>query len=197
MMKFVKKVCRTFYSIFFSVQIVGEDNFPKDSGFVICANHISQHDPVVLGSCIRTEIYAMAKKEIFKYKLTNWFFNNMNTIPVDRENMDLRAIKAALRILKKNKKGLLIFAEGTRNFNEEPLEAKAGVAMLAIKAKVPIVPVSIDSTYKFFSPINIKIGEPIYFEEYYGQRNRAETYQKISQEIIDDIYSEMSLYKLR
>jgi 1-acyl-sn-glycerol-3-phosphate acyltransferase len=69
--------------------------------------------------------------------------------------------------------------------------------MLAIKAKVPIIPVSIDSSYKLFSSINIKIHKPIDMSEYYTQRLDTEEYISINSKIIKDIYNELSLYKLR
>lgn len=197
LIKITRAIFKVFYGVFFDLTITGEENFPVDEGFVICPNHNSQHDPLVLGAGLNRIVYAMAKKELFKYKISNWFFSNINTIPVDRDNMDISVIKKSLRLLKREKEGLIIFAEGTRNFGDKALEVKPGVAMLATKAKVPIVPVSIDSTYRLFSPINVTVHEPIYLDEYYDQRNSTETYQQITQEIMDDIYDSLSLYKLR
>ena len=103
-------------------------------------------------------------------------------------------IKTSLKILR-SKEALLIFAEGTRNRTGEPLQAKPGVAMMAIKAKVPVIPVTIDSSYKLFSKVNIVLHDPVTFEEFYGQKLSATEYQSLTQGIVDDIYKDANLYK--
>jgi len=183
--------------IFFNVKLIGEENLPKNSGFVLCANHISQHDPAVYAASVKKLFYALGKKELFNHWITKKIFSTMNTIPVDRKKIDISAMKKSLRILKKEKEGLLIFPEGTRNFGEKPLEVTPGVAMLAIKAKVPVVPVAIDSTYKLFSKIKITIYEPIDLSSYYNKNLVTEDYTRITEEIIAFVYSKLSLYKER
>lgn len=197
MIYIIKYLIRFYYKIFFNVTVIGEEHLPKDTGYVICANHISQHDPTVYASNVKKLFYALGKKELFKSKITKLLFQTMNTIPVDRDKIDISAMKKSLRILKKEKAGLLIFPEGTRNFGINPLPVTPGVAMLAIKAKVPVVPVSIDSTYKVFSKVNITIHKPIDLSEFYGKRLETDDYRNITKEIIDIVYSHMSLYKKR
>lgn len=125
------------------------------------------------------------------------FFKKIDVIPVDRENIDIKAIKAALRILKKRKIGLLIFPEGTRNKTKNPLKAKSGALVIATKSKVPIIPVSVDSTFKLFSTVNITVHEPINTVEFKKLGPSKEDYSIKSQEIIDYIYQDLVLYKER
>lgn len=197
MINIIKYVIKLYYKIFFNVNLRGEENLPENSGYVICANHIAQHDPPVYASSVKKLFYALGKKELFNSWFTRKLFSTMNTIPVDRNKIDISAMKKSLRVLKKEKAGLLIFPEGTRNFGEKPLPVTPGVAMLAIKAKVPVVPVAIDSTYRLFSKINITIYEPIDLSEYYNQNLDTEDYIKITEEIIEFVYSQLTLYKGR
>lgn len=197
MTKFIKFILSIYYKIFFKVNVIGEKNLPKNQGYVICANHISQHDPTVYAASVKELLYALGKKELFANPITKKLFEAMNTIPVDRQKIDISAMKKSLRILKKKKSGLLIFPEGTRNLGEKPLPVSPGVSMLAIKAKVPVVPVAIDSSYKLFSEINIKIMKPKDLSEYYKKKLSTEEYIKINEDILNEVYSKMSLYKLR
>lgn len=136
----------------------------------------------------------MAKKELFKNPILGRFLKFAGGFPVDRNTNDLGAIKTSLKILK-NKEALLIFAEGTRNRTGEPLEAKPGVAMMAIKSKVPIIPVTIDSSYRLFSKVKITLHEQVSLEKYYDEKLSADEYQILTQDIINIVYKDADLYK--
>lgn len=192
----IKIIIRSYYLLLFKVRVEGLENYPLGTGKILCPNHINVHDPVVIGAFLPDYIHFMAKKETFKYKIFNWFLIYAGAFPVDREGTDVGAIKTSLKILK-NKKGLLIFAEGTRNKTCVPLEAKPGVAMFAVKAQVPIIPVTIDSTYKLFSPIRIVFHAPVTLESLYGTKPTQETLQIESQRIVNLVYESMIYFKGR
>jgi 1-acyl-sn-glycerol-3-phosphate acyltransferase len=181
--RFAKFVVRIYYNLFFKVTIKGEENLPQDGGYMLAPNHLSMHDPPLLGGFFpRLDLYAMSKKEAFDVWILKPILPRINVFPVDREGNDITAIKTSLKILKRGD-GLLIFPEGTRNKKTDgtPLDAKPGVALMAIKAKVPVVPITIDSTYKLFSPIVITYHPPVSLKEYEGQKLDTEAYQKITQ----------------
>lgn len=196
-MKFlIQQLIRSYYRIMYRVKVTGLENYPLNTGKVICPNHINVHDPVVIGAFLPDLVHFMAKKETFKYKAFNWFLYYAGGFPVDREGNDVGAIKTALKVLKQQK-GLLIFAEGTRNKGTEPLVAKAGVAMLAVKSQVPVVPITIDSTYKLFSPIRIVIHPPVSLDFLYGTKPSQELLQEETQKIVNQVYDHMVYYKGR
>jgi len=195
--RFAKFVVRIYYNLFFKVKIVGLDNLPKDGGYMLAPNHLSMHDPPLLGGFFpRLDLYAMSKKEAFDVWILKPILPRINVFPVDREGNDITAIKTSLKILKRGD-GLLIFPEGTRNKKTDgtPLEAKPGVALLAIKAKVPVVPITIDSTYKLFSQIVITYHPPVSLKEYEGQKLDTETYQEVTQDILKIAYNHLSINK--
>ena len=115
--------------------------------------------------------YYLAKKELFKNKIFGFFLTKLGAIKIDRQANDINAIKNCLKVLKNNKK-LVIFPEGTRVHNEnmELGEVKHGVAMFAIKAKVPVVPIFILRQPKIFRRNKIFVGSPFTLEEFYGKR---------------------------
>lgn len=172
---------------YFGAKLVGRENvLPKGTGFIVCANHYSALDPVLLGVMFPGRIRPMAKAELFK----KWYLKLLlgtllGGYPVKRGEVDMKSIKTSLQYLKENKV-IGIFAEGTRNKTENVI-AEPGVAMLAIKAKVPVIPVSIKGQYKAFGKILIKVGKPIYLDQYYGQKLKSEEYTKISTEIMQII----------
>lgn len=192
----IKMLIRAYYHIMYRIKVEGLENYPLNTGKILCPNHINLHDPVVIGAFLPDFVHFMAKKETFKYKIFNGFLYYAGGFPVDREGNDVGAIKTALRILKQDK-GLLIFAEGTRNKTLVPLTAKPGVAMLAVKSQVPVVPITVDSTYKLFSPIRIVIHPPVSLELLYGTKPSQETLQEETQKIVNQVYDHMVYYKGR
>jgi len=185
--KFIKHFFRVYYKLAFGVKIHNLDKLPDLDSYLICSNHLDARDPFVIGSALDPQISILAKKELFKNKIVGWFIGLNGAIPVDREANDISAIKMALKVLRGGNV-MMLFPEGTRNKTNVPLEAKPGVAMIAVKAKVPIVPVSFVSDYKHFKTMHIKIGDPIYLDEYFDRRMTTEDYKVISQEILDSIY---------
>lgn len=174
------------YSLFMPMAIIGRDNVPKEGGMILALNHRSNNDVVVGAVACPRPLNFMAKKELFKNKFLGWIFTHLNAFPLDREGNDLKAIKTALSRLKEGKV-LGIFPEGTRVRNGEDVSAKAGVSMLAIRAKVPVVPGVIVGDYKPFRKVYIVFGEPITLEKYYDTKQSSEDLLAVSAEILDKI----------
>lgn len=157
-----------FISFIFRIGIYGIENIPDNTGAILCANHLSNFDPIILRIKIKREIDFMAKKELFNNKFLAYTLKKFGAIPVDRNKNDLESYKSAIKILE-NKKILGIFIQGTRNKNKNKNidfdGAKNGAAMFALKTNLPVIPVTIQANYKLFSLVKINIGKPIYFPE--------------------------------
>ena len=167
--------------IIYPCKIYGKENLKKGKA-VLTMNHTSNIDAVniVLGTFEKK--YFLAKKELFKNKLFGAFIKAMGGIKIDRQSADVGAIKNALKVLKNNKK-LIIFPEGTRNKsdNVELGEVKSGAAMLAIKAKAPIIPVWVYNRPHAFRMTKILIGKPYELDEFYGAKITEEVLDKASE----------------
>lgn len=176
--------------IIYPCKIYGKKNLKKGKA-VLTMNHTSNIDAVniVLGTFEKK--YFLAKKELFKNKLFGAFIKAMGAIKIDRAAADVGAIKNALKVLKNDKK-LIIFPEGTRNKsdNVELGEVKSGAAMLAIKAKAPIVPVWVYNRPHAFRMTKILIGEPYELSQFYGAKITEEILNQAS-EIVSQKLNEL------
>jgi 1-acyl-sn-glycerol-3-phosphate acyltransferase len=99
-------------------------------------------DPPLLGSCLPREISFIARRSLFDNPVFGFVIRACHSIPVDRGEADIGAIRAALSALAEGK-GLLIFPEGTRSHDGEIAAPKAGAGLLACKSGVPVVPIRI------------------------------------------------------
>lgn len=138
--KVLRYVARPVIFVIHRYKLFNRCNLPKEGRIIVCSNHISGFDPICIGIGQKRPIRFMAKKELFKSKPGNWFFNALNCIPVDREKNDVTAMKAFIRGLK-NEEAMGIFIEGTRSKSGEFLEPKEGAALFAYQCNSPVLPV--------------------------------------------------------
>ncbi len=186
--KVARNILGFFLKLFYRFKITGLENIPMNDRLVICANHRSNWDPVLISIAFPRQVHWMAKKELFKNKFLSFLIYKLESFPVDRQDTDIAAIKNALRVLK-NEKVLGIFPEGTRVDSVDLNNAKAGTALLAIKAQSKILPIYIGSTYKLFGKVNINIGKPIDLSDNYNKKLNNEEYLNISKNILESIYA--------
>lgn len=163
MYKFLTGLTRIMFRIFYRVEVKGEIKLPDECGYMICSNHIHMFDPILIADFTKRPISFMSKKELIDMPVIGWILTKCHAFPVDREKGDIAAIKTAINILKEGNV-MAMFPEGTRHKDGNFHDLKKGAAMIAIKAGVPIVPMRIVTTYKFFTKITLNIGEPIYYD---------------------------------
>jgi len=176
-------ICRNVLRLIYRVKVEGNNSIDQVKGCIVYANHTCYLDPVVIGSFIKRQLRFMAKAELFKTRLLGNLILRLGAFPVRRGEADLGAVKTALRLLK-NGELLGIFPEGTRNKSGTFMGAEPGLSMIATKARVPVIPVAILSTYRLFSPLRIIIGQPIYLEEHYDKKINMEQHREISNSLM-------------
>jgi len=165
------KLCYKFFNVifklFYDFKVQGQEHLPKEGGVILAPNHSSYLDPPVLGSASPSDkqVFFMAKAELFDIPILKTWMKKVGVFPVKRGASDHHAIKNAVEILKRG--GWLgIFPEGTRSKDGNMQEGELGAALIANLAKVPIVPVGMIGTQKyFFTRIRVNFGEPIYLPE--------------------------------
>ena len=148
-------------------EFYGLENIPKDKGFILCCNHLSMTDPVLLVAAIKKQIYFMSKKEAFKIPVIGWIIKHMDAIDVDREANDKSAVERSISVVKQGSI-LGVFPEGTRNKQGgAPSKGKPGAAFITMQTKADILPVAIyrKGKYRLFSKAKVKFGEVIKFED--------------------------------
>ena len=166
----------------FNTKVTGLENIPNKP-YILAGNHRNMFDVVILITNVDDEIHFMAKKELFKLKILNSIFRKMGVFPVDRESVDIKAIKESLRILKSGEV-LGIFPEGTRNKTDNILlPFKEGVTSIASKTNVPIVPFGIGGDFKR-NKLRLNIGEPIDITNIEKTKQREYLEEKVKELVI-------------
>ena len=175
---------------FFKCQIVGVENIPSTKGVIIAANHISLWDPPLIGTFLPRKINFMAKEELFDIPIIGYIIKRLNAFPVKRGTADRVAIKKAISLLKSGE-CLGLFPEGTRSKDGKLGEAEAGMALIAIKADVPVVPTAvIFKKNKFWgNEIKLIFGNPI---KYQPNEDGNIVMQEFTDEIMREIGKLMS-----
>lgn len=134
-----------------TVEVIGEDNIPEDSAVVFIGNHQGYFDiPILLGYIKKSKAF-IAKIEILKVPILSSWMQLMQCTFLDRKDMrqSVRAMGEAIETVKKGY-SLVIFPEGTRSKGGPVEEFKAGSLKLAFKAGVPIIPVTIDGSWRIY-----------------------------------------------
>lgn len=127
---------------------------------IICANHTSYIDPVLIAIVFGKGHYMrfMAKIELFKIPFLGWFLKKLGVFSVDREGKDIDALRTSIDVLKSGNK-LMLFPEGTRVSEGDAVAAKTGAVRLASRHDVPIIPIFISSEKRMFRKSTICVGE--------------------------------------
>ncbi len=151
------------FKLLFFYKVNGKKNIPDDGAFVVCSNHLSNFDPVLLALTQKRQIFYMAKSELFKNKFLSKLIRTLGAFPVKRGANDGSAIKAAETMVSEGKL-LGIFIEGTRSKTGEFLRPKSGAAIISCQMNVPVIPVCItpkNKKIKMFQKVTISWGKPI------------------------------------
>lgn len=159
------RIVRTLgYPIFlllYRPEFEGRNNIPKSGSVILAGNHTNNLDAAIMLAGPKRVVHMLAKKELFKSKISNAFFRSMGCIPVDRKIHDENAKSEAIEVLKNNEV-IGIFPEGTVNrTNDIILPFKYGAVSFAKKTGAYIVPFTITGKYKLFRrSIKITYGKP-------------------------------------
>lgn len=149
---------------------------PPSGGAILIANHTCNIDHFLLQAGTTRKLGFLIAKEYYDFPPFRPFCRLIGCIPVNRNGKDLAATRAALRALEEGRV-VPMFPEGKilPRSGEEVGEGKHGVAFLALRAKVPVVPAYIRGTPRsnnfprsFLTPSRARVvyGPPIQPEEY-------------------------------
>lgn len=170
--RFARNLLRVVYGVIHPIRIHNPENIPAEGPTIVCGNHISMNDPLVVGCCLNAPLQFMAKKELFEIKPLKPILDALGAFPVDRGASDTSALRTAINVLKEERI-LGIFPEGTRHTDEEVHPIESGVALIALRARATLVPVYIEGPYRRFRPVHVTFGPPISFAGHEGRIDRA------------------------
>lgn len=137
------------------INIIGLENIPKDQTLLFVSNHQSNFDIPLLLSCIDIPKGFIAKKELQHWPFISTWMKYINCIFMDRDNLrkSAESIVEGIKLLQSGY-SMVIFPEGTRSKGKPVSEFKGGSFKLATKSKCPIVPITINGTYKLMESNN-------------------------------------------
>lgn len=168
--------------------VEGVEKVPLKGPAILMINHINFVDPFVVLHLLPRNIVPMAKIEVYSYPIIGIFPRIYGVIPVQREEIDRRAVQGALDVLKA---GEIILVAPEAHRGPQLRRGKEGIAFLATRANVPIVPVAIDGTIGFPSfrllprwrepGANVRFGDPFRFKST-GQRAGREMLRLMTDE---------------
>jgi len=183
------------FKLLYRVKTYNFDKIPLRGKLIICSNHISYLDPVVIGANISRYIYFMAKRELFENRFLAYLVSFFNAFPINRTVTDRSSIRTALKVLEDGQM-LALFPEGTRSVEGVIKEGKRGVGLLAVLSRAPIVPIAITGANKiiqkphkrlFFPQIKMIAGDIIEVEEILRHYDKKRAIRIILERVMDSI----------
>jgi len=189
--KILRWTLHLIFKLFSDVRVIGQENVPPQGGILLAVNHLSTIDPPLVYVFVpRDDATALIADKYKKVPLYSALVRIVNGIWINREDADFNALRASRAYLQSG--GLLgVAPEGTRSRTQALIQAKTGVAYLADKAKVPVLPVAVSGTETAFKQlfrlrrpqITIQFGAPFTLPPV-ERRNREACLQSNTDEIM-------------
>ena len=150
----------------YKVRFEGLENVPNDRGFILCSNHISTFDPILIAVKLKPQCFFMAKEELFENKLLGPIIRGLGAFPVSRGKGDTAAIEKAVDYVK-NGKVVAIFPEGHRSPDGKLQKLKSGAVVIAAETGMGLQPCVIKKgeRHGLRTPVVIRYGSFITHEQ--------------------------------
>ncbi len=169
----LKKLSWLFFQLTCGVEVSGLNNLKHKKAFLLCPNHTSFVDPVIMFAALSDfysrRMFFFALEEMFGGVMLSWFRRLFKIITSGTEDSMIRSLQYSSRALGSGFP-ICIFPEGQRTIDETVVKPKKGFAILACEHKAPIYPVYVKGAINMFSkpnpgfkpsPLKISIGEAI------------------------------------
>jgi 1-acyl-sn-glycerol-3-phosphate acyltransferase len=170
--QFMRGLFAVLAKLLFRLEIRGRENIPAEGGFILAPGaHRSNIEIFVVCAITRRRLRYMGKDSLWKNPASDWFFSSLGGFPINRDAADREALNQTLDLVNEGEI-VVMFPEGTRRSGPtiDPEHVKDGVAYVACRAQVPIVPVGIGgservmpSKAKYIRPSKmvLVVGEPM------------------------------------
>jgi 1-acyl-sn-glycerol-3-phosphate acyltransferase len=182
--------------VLWRAKVIGKISDAEVSGAVIVCNHIGPIDPAFVALASHRPVHWMVASEYFSVPVLGSCLRTLGAIPTNRGGVDIGSTKLAIRYASK---GDLVgmFPEGRINDTGKLLlPARPGAALVALKARVPVIPCYItgapyDGTefgcFFMWAKTTIIVGRPLDISEFYGDANNREVQQLLTMRFMREI----------
>lgn len=184
----IRLVAILVFKIVFRTKVFGKKYIPKKGSFILASNHLSYLDPIVIGVACPRRLNFMARHDLFYNPFFSWLLTKLGAFPVKRNSPDLSALKEAMKRLKEGD-ALVLFPEGSRQFDGLSAEPHSGIGFLAAKLDAPVIPAFVKGTEKAL-PKRAKFIRLEKISVYFGMQisiERRMPYQDIARRIMEEI----------
>jgi len=162
-------------------RLLGKEHIPKEGPLLVASNHLSLADPPIMGLSINRQTMFLAKEELFRSRINRYIIGNYGAFPIRRGGMNRDALRFAEQWFGKEK-ALIVFPEGRRSMEAQLVDAFSGSALIAVRNRVPILPVGIYGTEKITGAtwwlrrprITVNIGRPFHLPSVNGKVTRGQ-----------------------
>jgi 1-acyl-sn-glycerol-3-phosphate acyltransferase len=193
--RMIQILLMSIFALLYRVKRIDFDKIPRKGKLILCSNHISYLDPVIIAAYAPRCIYFMAKKELYNNRFLGSLVSFLNAFPVNRRTLDRRTISTSFDILKDGNV-LGLFPEGTRSTDGILRKGKKGMGFIAAHSKTPVVPVAITGANKivqkphkriYFPKIKIIAGEVIDVKDILRKNSKKEAITIIVEKTMQEI----------
>jgi 1-acyl-sn-glycerol-3-phosphate acyltransferase len=181
-----------YFSTFYDYTQSGTENIPQKGPVIFAANHVSFYDPPAIGACLHRQINYFARDTLFR-GLFGKGLEQIGTIPVARENAEVKSLKAIFKSLKAGG-AVAIYPEGTRSLDGLLMDPKPGAGMIACKSRATLIPTRVFGTYEAYGRqhklpkiggrIHIAYDRPMTTDELDPGKEHPERYLEASRRIM-------------
>jgi 1-acyl-sn-glycerol-3-phosphate acyltransferase len=191
----VKVVLTPLLRLIWRIDTRDRDRVPARGAAILASNHQSFIDSILIPLVIRRRVTFLAKAEYFETWKTAWFFKAVGQIPIRRGggSVSEQALVCAREVLDAG--GLLgVYPEGTRSTDGRIYRGRTGVARMALRCGVPVVPVAVAGTRqiqpigcmrpKLFRSASVSFGAPLSWPELRGAHDDPEVLRRVTDEIM-------------
>lgn len=191
----VKVVLTPLLRLMWRIDVRGRSRVPAHGPAILASNHQSFIDSIFIPLMVSRRVTFLAKAEYFERRRTAWFFTAVGQIPIRRGGGSVaeRALKSAGEVLDAGRV-LGIYPEGTRSPDGRIYKGRTGVARMALRSGVPVVPVAVAGTREIqpigclwphpFRRASISFGEPLAWPGLIGAQDDPAVLRQVTDEIM-------------
>jgi 1-acyl-sn-glycerol-3-phosphate acyltransferase len=193
--RFAQLLSWLYFKFFHRLEVIGLEKIPSSGSFILASNHQSFFDPPALGCKLPRNLHYFARDSLFFWPL-GFLIRNLNSIPVNRSQLDLATLKRVLKVLQQGDP-LLVFPEGTRSPDGQIHSGKKGIGLLLAKSQTDVLPARIRGGNKVLGKgmliprigrkLVVSYGPIIRFEELDPGKSDSLRYETIANRVLEAI----------
>ena len=189
--KIIKAIFKYPLKLIFGIRVTCKENVPAEGGFLVCVNHTSMADVILIALAMKHQPRFMAKKEALSVPIVGAFLRSLGAFSVDRGGADVGAVKKAISIIEEG--GVVsLFPQGHRypKVAARTTPVRNGAGLISYRANCPVLPMYIKTKsgkVRAFHRNEIVIGELIPHDSLGFEKGGSTEYARATKLIFDRV----------